>query len=118
MTRRFILGVAILLCTAQGWAAELNLNMRATADLALHAAPPKGLLNASGRTLRTVTKGTLVYAKECMVVKDLFGSYNWYEVQLPAPDGKSVQTGWVYTGNPGSTNFLQSVPGKTGPVCH
>lgn len=103
---------------AQAWAADLNLNMRATADLTMRAAPPRGVLNSSGKPLRTVAKGTLVYAKECMIIKDLFGKYYWYEVQLPAPDGKSIQTGWVYTGNPGGANYLQNVPGKTGqPVC-
>ena len=91
--------------------------MRATADLTLRESAPAGLLNSTGKQTGVLHKGTTVYASECKVVKDLFGSYRWYRVQVPDANGKLGTAAWVYTGTTGGVNYLQTVPGKAAPVC-
>jgi hypothetical protein len=118
MSARLRFGLAILMCLAQARAADEKPNMRATAVLALRATPPQGLLNSSGKQIGTIAKGATVVARECLVVKDLFGSYLWYRVEIPAAEGKAKQAGWVYAGNPGGSSYLQALPGASAPVCH
>lgn len=87
-----------------------TVKMEATSDLILREAPPSGILNVSGNAVGTVKKGETVVAKEEKTIKNLFGEYKYYKVDvIDVGTGKPKQSGWVYAGQADKVVNLKSV---------
>jgi OmpA family protein len=94
-----------------------SVSMLALADLYLRKTPPTGIFHTVGEKIGVVAKGDVVIARDEKIIRNLFGQYTWYSLDvLDTGTSKPKATGWVYAGSSNGPQYLRPIGATVVPA--